>query len=97
MWSRGGHGEFLSLLASAVFNIHIVGREMSGIPTWLAGLLLEEGKRLGEYGIIAHHRPSTCASVVSTWGSQKVMSRARYISMAVARVARAGTGWPIFA
>ena len=29
-------------------------------------------------------RPSTCASVVSAWGSQKVISMARYSSMAVA-------------
>jgi hypothetical protein len=43
----------------------------------LPGLLLEEGKRRYQDGIIVHHRPSTCISAASAWGSQKVMSMAR--------------------
>ena len=32
---------------------------------------------LGDHRIKVHHRPSTCASAASAWGSQKVMSMAR--------------------
>jgi hypothetical protein len=44
-----------------------------------------------EYRIEIHHRPSTCASAASAWGSQKVMSMARYRSMAADSSARAGS------
>jgi hypothetical protein len=44
---------------------------------WLARLLWQEN-------ISVHHRPSTCASAASAWGSQKVMSMARYSSIAAA-------------
>jgi hypothetical protein len=37
----------------------------------------EEGRDLLDHGIKVHHRPSTCDSVASTWGSQKLMSMAR--------------------
>jgi hypothetical protein len=42
------------------------------------------------------HRPSTCASAASAWGSQKVMSMARYRSMAVVRAARACSPRPVW-
>ena len=41
------------------------------------------------------HRPSTCASAASAWGSQKVMSMARYSSMAADSSARACSRRPI--
>ena len=36
-----------------------------------------------------HHQPSTCASAASAWGSQKVMSMARYSAMAADSSVRA--------
>ena len=36
-----------------------------------------------------HHRPSTCANAASVCGSQKVISMARYSSMAVINSVRA--------
>ena len=51
--------------------------------------LLEQLDDLVEHRIEVHHRPSTCASAASAWGSQKVMSMARYSSMAVDSSARA--------
>src|ERR1051325_9596510 len=44
-----------------------------------------------------HHCPSACASAASAWGSQKVMSIARYRSMAVESAARARSCWPVAA
>src|SRR5262249_23570779 len=46
-------------------------------------LPLQERQGLGQDGIVVHYRPSTCASTASVWGSQKVISMAWYISMAV--------------
>jgi hypothetical protein len=46
-------------------------------PIGHALLLLEEGEDLGRDGTLVHHRPSTCASAASVWGSQKVMAMAR--------------------
>jgi hypothetical protein len=43
------------------------------------------------------HHASTCASAVSVWGSQNVMSIARYISMAVDNSLRACSCWPLVA
>jgi site-specific DNA-methyltransferase (adenine-specific) len=40
---------------------------------------------------------STCTSVASVWGSQKVMSMARYSSMAVVSSAQACSRWPVAA
>src|SRR5215475_6244915 len=37
------------------------------------------------YGLIVLHRPSTCVKTASAWGSQNVMSIARYSAMAAAR------------
>ncbi len=37
-------------------------------------------------------QPTACASAASAWGSQKVMSMARYSAMAVVSSARAGSG-----
>ncbi len=39
-------------------------------------LPLEEVTDLGQEGIEVHHCPSTCASVASAWGRQKVMPMA---------------------
>jgi hypothetical protein len=50
---------------------------------------LEEPDNLIEDGIVVHHLPSTWASVASACGSQKVMSMARYRSMAADSSARA--------
>src|SRR5262249_35770406 len=66
-------------------------------PIGQALLLLEEGEHLGQDSIVVHYRPSTCASAASVWGSQKVISIARYISRAVASAVRAGSRWPILA
>src|SRR4029453_1290237 len=41
------------------------------------------------YGLRVPHRFSTCASTASAWGSQNVMSIARYSAMAAARSVRA--------
>jgi hypothetical protein len=45
--------------------------------TLLADLLLEESKHHYQDDLIVPHRPSTCASAASTWGSQNVISIAR--------------------
>jgi hypothetical protein len=37
---------------------------------------------------------ATCASTASVWGSQKVMSMARYIARAVVSAVRASSRWP---
>src|SRR5207245_6758058 len=60
-------------------------------------LLLEEGRDLGQEGIIVHYRPSTCASTASVWGSQKVMSIDWYISRAVESAVRPCSRWPVTA
>jgi hypothetical protein len=53
-------------------------RRLGNAPTMLvAGLLLEEHKHRCQDDTIVHHRPSTCASAASAWGSQNVMSMAR--------------------
>jgi hypothetical protein len=49
-----------------------------------------------EHRIKVHHRPSTCASVASAWGSHKVISMARYHSMAADNSACACSRRPIF-
>src|SRR5882724_396135 len=45
--------------------------------------LVEEFPHVIEQLIKVHHRPSTCTSAASAWGSQKAMSMARYRAMAV--------------
>jgi hypothetical protein len=52
-------------------------------PIGHTATLLQKGEDLRDHGIKVHYRPSTCASVASAPGSQKVMSMARYSSMAV--------------
>jgi hypothetical protein len=47
-----------------------------------AGLLGGEDKYLCQGSRIIPHCPSTYASAASAWGSQKVISMARYSSMA---------------
>src|SRR5262245_24798407 len=44
---------------------------------------------------IGPYYSSTCASAVSVWDSQKVMSMARYSTMAVDSSARACSRWPV--
>jgi hypothetical protein len=61
------------------------------------GLPLVKGKHLGQDSIVVHHRPSTCVSAASTWGSQKVISIDRYISIAVESAVRAYSRWPVLA
>src|SRR6266581_3644712 len=63
--------------------------------TLLAGLVRKEGKHLCQEGIIVHYRSSTCASAASAWGSQNVISMARYISIAVNSAVRACSCWPV--
>src|SRR5215211_4295471 len=57
----------------------------------------QQGDHLIEHRIEIHHRPSTCASAASAWGSQNVMSMARYHSMAVDNSGCACSRQPIFA
>src|SRR5262249_18071079 len=57
----------------------------------------EERDDLLKDSIVIHHRPSTAASVASTWGSQNVISMARYNAMAADSSARAGPVRPILA
>ena len=53
-------------------------RRLGNAPTRLvASLLLEEYKPRYQDDAIVHHRPSTCVSAASAWGSQKVMAMAR--------------------
>ena len=66
------------------------------LTTMARGLLLEGGTRRCQNRIRVHYCPSTCASAASVWGSQKVMSMARYISMAVDRAARACSRRPVW-
>src|SRR5207245_8672848 len=56
----------------------------------------EEVHHLVEYLVEVHHHPSTCASAASAWGSQKVMSMARYRAIAADRAARAGARRPVW-
>jgi hypothetical protein len=58
-------------------------------PLWLTRLLWEEGKNRWQESISVHHRPSTCASAASPWGSQNVMSIALYSSIAIDNSVRA--------
>src|SRR6516164_6509586 len=60
-------------------------------------LPLEESQGLGDDGIIVHYRPSICASAASVWGSQNVISMARYSAMAVDSAVRACSVWPAVA
>ena len=58
--------------------------------------------RLSVRGLGARRRPgpppaSICASTAAAWGSQKVMSMARYSAMAADSSARACSGRPLFA
>ena len=46
-------------------------------------------------GHIVHHRPSTCASAASAWGSQNVISMAQYSSIAVVSAVQACSCWPL--
>src|SRR5215813_11326373 len=46
-------------------------------------------------GLASSH--STCASAASAWGSQKVMSMARYSAMAADNSAQACSRWPVVA
>src|SRR5712691_6803725 len=50
---------------------------------------LEESKHLCQADLKAHYPPSICARAASVWGSQNVMSIARYSAMAVDNSARA--------
>ena len=57
---------------------------------------LEENKSFWQEGILGHlYWPSTCASAASVWGSQNVMSMARYNSTAADSSTRASTRRPI--
>src|SRR5882724_2784335 len=58
-------------------------------PIGYALLLLEEGKHLGQDGIIVHAHASMCASVASVCGSQKIMSIVWYSTMAAESAVRA--------
>src|SRR5262249_8001058 len=60
-------------------------------------LLLEESKHLCQNGIVVHQRPSTSASAASVWGSQNVISMARYSAMAVDNSVWAGSRRPVVA
>src|SRR5262245_27564523 len=66
-------------------------------PIGQALLPLEERENLLKDGIVIHYRPSTAASATSAWGSQNVISMARYNSMAADSSARAGPVRPILA
>jgi hypothetical protein len=56
----------------------LFSRRFGNAPTLLVpGPLLEEHKHRCQNDTIVPHRPSTCASTTSAWGSQKVMSMAR--------------------
>src|SRR5262249_25454440 len=56
-------------------------------PIRRPALPLEKRNDLSEHVIEVHHRPSTCASAASVWGSQKVISIDWYSSIAVASAA----------
>src|SRR5262249_12559316 len=58
-------------------------------PIGDALLLLEEGKHLGQDGIIVHAHASTCASVASVCGSQKVICIVWYSARAAESAVRA--------
>src|SRR5439155_5420662 len=62
---------------------------------WKIGIKIGVG--LSPMFVQYHGRPSTCASAASAWGSQKVMSMARYIAMAVDSSARACSCRPVLA
>src|SRR5262249_52845920 len=66
-------------------------------PIGHALLLLQQREHLGQDSLVVHYRPSTCASAASVSGSQKVMSMAWYISMAVDNAVRACSRWPVAA
>ena len=74
-----------SFHSASVFSIGLVR---------LLSSLLVDGERVRAVirwrsSFRVRHRPSTCASAVSAWGSQNVMSMARYRSMAAVSAARA--------
>ena len=66
-------------------------------PTpWLTGFPLEEGANLCHMAVSFSY-PSTCATAASAWVSQKVMSMARYSTMAADSPVRACSRWPVAA
>ena len=54
---------------------------------------LKEGKYICQDGLIVPHCLSICTSAASVWGSHKVISIVRYISIAVDNSARACSRW----
>jgi hypothetical protein len=93
------HGQFfgineilLEVLQQVVIELEAAFEDAVGETL----LLLEEGENLGQYGIIIHYRPSICDRAASAWGSQNVMSMARYIVMAVDSAIRACSRWPVW-
>src|SRR5207245_3197581 len=52
----------------------------------------KESNHLIQHLVEVHQCPSTCARAASTWGSQKVMSMARYKAIAADSAARACSG-----
>src|SRR5262249_31346406 len=79
-------------LANRRTDLRIVGAVLAapgltGTTSGMSGRLL--------WGVIVPHCPSTCASAASAWGSQNVMSMARYRSMAVVSAARACSCCPV--
>src|SRR5262245_59121524 len=56
----------------------------------------QEGKNPSQESVIVHHSHSTCVKADSAVGSQKVMSMARYNSMAVESAARANSSRPVW-
>jgi len=63
----------------------------------LTSPLLEVGKYLSQGRLTGLYHPATCARAASACGSQKVISMARYKSIAVASSARACSCWPVLA
>ena len=81
-----------SSIVGTFFTVGAFSRRLCDAPTqWLAGLSLEEGKSLCQDGLIVPHCLSTCASVTSAWGSQKVMSIVWYNTMAAESAVRANS------
>ena len=75
-----------------VFGIVVILSREALFP----GLLRAKGKHSASMAIGPYYS-STCASAASVWGSQKVMSMARYRSMAIASAVRACCRWPVVA
>jgi hypothetical protein len=76
---------------------HLICLSLLGGALTVAGFLPEVGMHLWQGRLTGPYHPLTCARTASAWGSQNVISMARYSSMAIDNSAVACSRWPVVA